>query len=331
MRNLEKYFENKSIKYSKLLESGFIKEKEQYVLKKSILNNQFLIVIVISDNIQESKLIDLANNEEYIMVDIEESNGEFVGKVREEYNNELQKIIEECTVPNVFKTKQAKDIIKYIKDKYNDELEFLWEKFDDNAIWRNKQNKKWYGLLAKISERKLEIDSDNIVEAINLRYQKENIEKIIDKIKVFPGYHMNKKSWITIKLDNSMETDTIFKLIDNSYNLATTNNKCGLESNELAQKVYNYLTTIPKGKVVTYKQVAEHIGNKGLARVVGNILHKNPDENKYPCYKVLNSKGELAEAFVFGGANIQKLKLEKNEIKVVENKVDLKEYQWKEE
>ena len=44
----------------------------------------------------------------------------------------------------------------------------------------------------------------------------------IDKIKVFPGYHMNKKSWITIKLDNSMETNTIFKLIDNSYNLATT-------------------------------------------------------------------------------------------------------------
>lgn len=48
----------------------------------------------------------------------------------------------------------------------------------------------------------------------------------------------------------------------------------------LKEKVYHFLTTIPKGKVVTYSQIAEHLGNKRLARVVGNILHNNPDENK---------------------------------------------------
>ena len=90
-----------------------------------------------------------------------------------------------------------------------------------------------------------------------------------------------------------------------------------------------YLTTIPKGKVVTYKQIGEFLGNKGLARAIGNILHKNPDGDKYPCYKVLNSKGELAEAFVFGGKDIQRKRLEKDGIKVVNNKVDLKIYQWK--
>jgi len=141
---------------------------------------------------------------------------------------------------------------------------------------------------------------------------------------------MNKKSWITIKLDYSIETKEIIKLIDNSYNLSI-GNKCGMIGNNLAQKVYEYLTTIPKGKVVTYKQVAESLGNKGLARVVGNILHKNPDGDKYPCYKVLNSKGELAEAFVFGGKNIQKERLEQDGIKVIGDKVDLNIYQWKEE
>ena len=89
------------------------------------------------------------------------------------------------------------------------------------------------------------------------------------------------------------------------------------------------MTTIPKGKVVTYKQVAEYLGNAGLSRVVGNILHKNPDENKYPCYKVLNSQGKLSEAFVFGGKNKQKEKLERDGIKVENNRVDLKKYQWK--
>ena len=98
----------------------------------------------------------------------------------------------------------------------------------------------------------------------------------------------------------------------------------------LKDEVYEYLLTIPKGKVVTYKQIAEYLGNKGLARVVGSILHKNPDGDKYPCYKVLNSKGELAEAFVFGGKEIQKERLEKEHIKVIDSKVDLAIYQWKE-
>lgn len=81
-------------------------------------------------------------------------------------------------------------------------------------------------------------------------------------------------------------------------------------------KVYDYLTTIPKGKVVTYKQIGEYLGNKGLARAVGNILHKNTDGNKYPCYKILNSKGQLAEAFVL------EVKLFKNQdLKMMELKL----------
>ncbi len=331
MRNLEREFENREIDNSKLLKNGFIKENNIYVLKKKIINNQFEMIVNISDNEKTSKLIDLVNdNDEYILVDIEGSNGEFVGRVKDEYQSILKDIIENCTKLNIFKSKQSKEVIKYIKNKYNDELEFLWEKFDNNAIWRNKKNNKWYALLVEVSERKLGINSDKIIEAIILRYQKEKIENFIDGIKIYPGYHMNKKNWITVKLDNSLETSIIFELIDNSYEISYGKNKCGLEGNELSQRVYEYLTTIPKGKVVTYKQVAEHIGNKGLARAVGNILHKNPDENKYPCYKVLNSKGELAEAFVFGGANIQRKKLEKDGIEVINNKVNLKIYQWKE-
>lgn len=96
----------------------------------------------------------------------------------------------------------------------------------------------------------------------------------------------------------------------------------------MKEEVYQYLLTIPKGKVVTYKQIAEYLGNPKLARVVGNILHTNPDENKYPCYKVVNSKGKLSEHFAFGGIEAQKQKLEDENIKVVNNIVDLKKYQY---
>lgn len=92
----------------------------------------------------------------------------------------------------------------------------------------------------------------------------------------------------------------------------------------MKQKVYNFLKTIPKGKVVTYAQIAEYLGNKNLCRVVGNILHNNPDPIEYPCYKVVNSKGELSKNFGDGGIEIQKQRLVEDGIEVIDYKVDLK-------
>ena len=87
-----------------------------------------------------------------------------------------------------------------------------------------------------------------------------------------------------------------------------------------------YLLTVPKGKVVTYGQIAEFLGNKNLSRAVGNALHRNPDGDKYPCYKVVNSKGELSKNYAFGGIEEQKKRLEKDGVKVVNYKVDLENY-----
>lgn len=97
----------------------------------------------------------------------------------------------------------------------------------------------------------------------------------------------------------------------------------------MKQKVYDYLLTIPKGKVVTYKEIAEYLGNPKLCRVVGNILHHNPDENKYPCYKVVSSKGMLSSNFAFGKVEGQKMKLQQEGIEVINNSVDLKKYSLK--
>lgn len=97
----------------------------------------------------------------------------------------------------------------------------------------------------------------------------------------------------------------------------------------MKDKVYDYLTKIPRGKVVTYKMIAIHLGNDKLCRVIGNILHNNPDENKYPCYKVVNNKGMLSNNFAFGGIEKQKEKLEQDGIEVINNKVDLNKYLYK--
>ena len=92
------------------------------------------------------------------------------------------------------------------------------------------------------------------------------------------------------------------------------------------QALYELLLTIPRGKVVTYGTLADMLGNRRMARAVGNALHSNPDGEKYPCYKVVNSKGELSRAYAFGGIDEQKRRLEADGIVVENGKVDLKRY-----
>ena len=101
---------------------------------------------------------------------------------------------------------------------------------------------------------------------------------------------------------------------------------------DLMEAICEYLIMIPDGKVVTYGQIARWLGNPGLARVVGNLLHVNPDPEHYPCYKVVNAQGRLTGRFAFGGINVQKEKLEADGVEVSDDyRVDLKKFRWTQE
>ena len=91
------------------------------------------------------------------------------------------------------------------------------------------------------------------------------------------------------------------------------------------ERIYRVVKTIPKGKVATYGQVALAAGNPRLARVVGYALHQNPDPCNIPCYRVVNRDGRVAEAFVFGGANVQVEMLKADGVQFLDDRhVDLK-------
>jgi alkylated DNA nucleotide flippase Atl1 len=329
MRNLEEYLKIRTINYKSLIKYGFKKDDKGYLFEKDILDGSFCVLIRVSENEKYSKVIEKDLEEEYVLVDVEEAVGEFVGKVRFEYENVLKDMIEKCTELELFKENQTKEIIQAVYDTWGDNLEFLWDKFESTAIVRNKNTEKWYGLFMRIKADRLGIDSEKEVEVLNVHYYKDKTQDVVDNKSVFLGYHMNKKSWLSIILDGSLDNDKIMDFLKISYDLAGGDKK-NTKIDEYSKKVYEYLTLIPRGKVVTYGQIAKYLGNKGLSRIVGTILHNNPDGDKYPCYKVLNGKGTLAEKFVFGGAEIQKERLEKEGIEVKDNKVDLKKYQWNE-
>ena len=72
------------------------------------------------------------------------------------------------------------------------------------------------------------------------------------------------------------------------------------------EKVYEFVKSIPRGKVATYGQIALHLGNRNFARAVGNILHGNPDPEHIPCHRVVNAQGQLSRAYAFGGIEAQR-------------------------
>ena len=135
---------------------------------------------------------------------------------------------------------------------------------------------------------------------------------------VIPGYHQNKEHWNTVILDGSIPRKDIERMITESYELV---------SDSPSKRIYEAVKRIPKGKVATYGQVAAMSGDKKMARAVGNALHRNPDPDNIPCYRVVNSKGELSGAFAFGGATKQADLLMADGIEVIDGKVDLKKYQ----
>ena len=137
---------------------------------------------------------------------------------------------------------------------------------------------------------------------------------------VIPGWHQNKEHWNTVILDGSIPDKDVRRMIAESYDLVTASP---------TKRIYEADQKIPKGTVATYGQIAELAGDKKMARAVGNALHKNPDPEKIPCYRVVNAKGELSGAFAFGGADEQAKRLEADGIEVINGRVDLRKYGWK--
>ncbi|HJD05643.1 MAG TPA: MmcQ/YjbR family DNA-binding protein [Candidatus Onthoplasma faecipullorum] len=217
---IEKFFNNSNVDFNKLLDFGFNYDKNKYLFQKEILNNQFTLNICVDKNgTVSTNIIDNTTNEEYILHLMEDVGGEFVGNVRSEYYKVLTDIKERCFETHIFKSSQSKAVIEYIKNQYGDELEFLWPKFPNNAIWRRKDNKKWYSLIISLPRNKLKQAGDGIVEIIDVRITEDDL-KLIDNKSILEAYHMNKKHWITLIMDNSLDNAFVFKLIDKSYILA---------------------------------------------------------------------------------------------------------------
>jgi len=209
----KKYFPD----FQKIIVFGFVKENDYYKYCEKILNELFLVEVYVFDNGEvKGKIIDLDSGELYTNFRVAENTGEFVGKVKDEFESILINIRDNCFSKNFFVSNQANRIAKLIDEKYGDVPIFKWEKYPDFGVFENKSSKKWYAIIMNISKNKL-VDEKGYFDILNVKIDSSKIPILLAKSGIYPAYHMNKKYWISISLDDTLSDKEIVELIDESY------------------------------------------------------------------------------------------------------------------
>ncbi|MBD5636444.1 MAG: hypothetical protein HDP28_01300 [Clostridia bacterium] len=219
MTDFDRLFSQGEPNQEKLLRNGFTKTEEGYYRESPLLS--FLLrVTVTNDGKVNAELFDPEADAPYTLHLVAGAEGSFVGEVRKAYEDALLTIAESCFDRAVFKSRYAKKILEYAKEKYGETCEYLWEKFPDNGVLRRTDNRKWYAALLTVAGNKVGLSTDEIVEIVDLRAEEVEVPELIHRRGFAPAWHMNKKSWVTVLLDGSVEFSTITELIDKSRVLA---------------------------------------------------------------------------------------------------------------
>lgn len=112
-----------------------------------------------------------------------------------------------------------KELETFIFQNYNTESAYPWFRYPNFAVFRHHNNKKWFAVIMDLSQRKLGLDSDNMIDVVNLKCDPDLIGSLRMESGIFPAYHMDKTHWITIALDGSVDDKKLQWLVDLSYQL----------------------------------------------------------------------------------------------------------------
>lgn len=223
---LQKIFCYKKADCSGLTAYGFSSTPQGYSYQQQLPQSKLLLTFAVSNIGQLSAaLTDPVTEDPYVLHLVENAVGSFIGTVRQEYEDALQTIADSCFVTEIFKGEQTKSIITYVQQTYQCDLEHLWPEAPENAVWRRTDNRKWFATVLTVPKNKLGHAENKLVEIIDLHATPEQVADYITQKHYYPGWHMNKKHWYTIILDNSLPTEEICRRIDESYNSVATKTK----------------------------------------------------------------------------------------------------------
>ena len=113
---------------------------------------------------------------------------------------------------------KREEIFEYVKKQYGTVPEYLWKESPESAVLRH-SNGKWYAVIMQVEKSRLGLEGDTKVDIIDVKCDPDMVGLLTQTYGFLPGYHMNKKYWITMLLDGTVSEAKILDFLDMSYDL----------------------------------------------------------------------------------------------------------------
>ena len=254
----EKIFKRTIIDFSRLTKFGFAKSGDKWTYSELFMDGDFKAVVnITSQGNVFGTVLETATEDEFLPLRVENMDG-FAGEVRAEYQKILEKIKVGCCRINYFVCPQSNRLTQAIFATCGDEPVFPWDN-DDAGVFKNPDNGKWYALIMSIDRSKLDKKLSGEVEVVNIKLDEAKIPELHRQKGFYPAYHMNKKNWITIVLDESVSDDALLALVDESHAFTFGKHRRKLNGNNAwlvpaNPKFFDIEAAFAKQKEIIWKQ-----------------------------------------------------------------------------
>lgn len=199
------------------LKFGFKKTgPETFEINLPLKTPDFEVQIIIDHNEIKLKVFELPDRLEYLPFNLnEDEGGSFVNQIRSDVDEVVYQVIESC-----YQLKDYRErVFDFVRAELNTELETPWAKHPEFYVMKTANRQKWYGLMMRISYQLLDPQQSGIVDVLNLKAPPLKIVDLIDYQTFYPAYHMNKKHWVSVVVDEKINLKQLQALIRQSYQL----------------------------------------------------------------------------------------------------------------
>ncbi len=151
-------------------------------------------------------------------------------------------------------------VYEYVNRKYGTTPEYLWAAFPNDSVLRRADNKKWYAVIMNLSKNKLGLCGEERIDIMDIKCSPIVRGMLLSQKGFLPAYHLNRDNWITVVLDGTVNNDTLFKLLDDSYNSAKGKSKKAMRYEPTSwlvpanPKYYDFTKAFEESDVILWKQ-----------------------------------------------------------------------------
>ncbi|MBQ6654345.1 MAG: MmcQ/YjbR family DNA-binding protein [Erysipelotrichaceae bacterium] len=246
----DEVFRKSTLREESLIPFGFERENEGYCYVRDFHDGAFRAEVrVLSNGRIYGRVMENDLDEEYLSFRLPTVSG-YAAQIRQEYETILKEVAGSCFEKQNFSDPQANRLASLIRKEYGVEAEFLFKDDDDTGVFRNPLSEKWFGIIMNIRRNRLLPDEEGSSDVMNLKVD-VLVNEFIKREGVFPAWHMNKKNWISVILDDTLSDEAVMEMVRVSYELSLGTREWLVPANPA---YYDVLGAFEKSDVIEWKQ-----------------------------------------------------------------------------